>query len=45
VRNSGVEDGVVDERKVTDAGCLVFFLAIMLIMIGLGGYGFLRGDV
>jgi hypothetical protein len=45
VRNSGVEDGVVIERKVTDAGCCICFLVFMLIMLGLGAYGYFKGNV
>ena len=45
MRNSGVEDGLVKQRNVTDAGCCLCFLVFMLAMVGLGGYGFLTGNV
>jgi hypothetical protein len=42
---STIRDGLVKDRKTTDCGCCILFLAVIGCMVGLAGYGLAKGNV
>ena len=42
---SQIKNGLVMERKTTDCGCCLIFIATVLTMAGLAGYAIWNGNV